>query len=403
MRKALTDIAVRNLRAGKTRLEIPDPGARGLYVVIQPSGMKSFAVRYRFGGRTRKLTLALGIGLAAARRAAADALYDVDQGRDPSVAKKQVKHARRLAAESTFRVIADDYLKRDGARLRTADQQGATLERLVYPEIGNRPIADIRRSEIVRLLDRIEAGDIVKDGSRGGGAVMADRTLAVIRKIMNWHATRADDFRSPIVRGMARVKPKERARERVLADDEVRAIWVAAEAGQGPFVRMVQFLLLTAARRSEAADLEQSEINGSDWTLPAARNKTKLDLVRPLSNAAQDVLRKAPKLADCRYVFSTDGEHPISGFSRFKVRFDQVCGVSDWTLHDLRRTARSLMSRAGVPADHAERCLGHVITGVRGTYDRHEYYAEKQAAYKALSAEIERLIHPHANVVSLRR
>src|SRR5262249_53382214 len=140
MRRPLTDVAIRNLKPGSARSEIPDPGARGLYVVIQPSGVKSFAVRYRYGGRSPKLPLAAGISLVAARRAAADALYEVDQGRDPSAAKRRAKDAHRLAAENTFRAVAEEYLKRDGARLRTANQQRRTLERLVYPHLGNRPI-----------------------------------------------------------------------------------------------------------------------------------------------------------------------------------------------------------------------------------------------------------------------
>jgi len=230
---------------------------------------------------------------------------------------------------------------------------------------------------------------------------MADRTLALIRKIMNWYATRSDDFRSPIVRGMARVKGKERARERTLTDDELRAIWRAADATEGPFGRLVQFLLLTAARRNEAAQMKRSELSGAEWTLPAARNKTKVDLVRPLSAAARSVLELVPALAGCDYVFSTDARNPISGFSRFKQRIDKACGVTGWTLHDLRRTARSLMSRAGVNSDHAERCLGHVITGVRGTYDRHEYADEKQRAYEALAGQIDRVVNPRDNVIAL--
>lgn len=398
MGKALTDVAIRNLKSGPARREIPDPGARGLYVIVQPSGAKSFAVRYRFGGKPRKLTLKAGITLAAARREAADALYAVEQGRDPSTAKRQAKQDQRLAAENTFRAIAEEYLKREGKRLRSADQRRAILERLVYDTLGDRPIGEIRRSEVVRLLDKIEAGELKdQDGEPiKGGAIMADRTLAVIRKIMNWHAARADDFRSPIVRGMARVKAKERARERTLTDDELRAIWKTAGATEGPFGPFVQFLLLTAARRNEAADMQWCELSGADWTLPASRNKAKVDLIRPLSVAARDVLSRAPKLAGCDFVFSTDGKNPISGFSRFKQKFDTACGVAGWTLHDLRRTARSLMSRAGVNSDHAERCLGHVIAGVRGTYDRHEYHAEKQRAFEALAAQIERIVNPPA-------
>ena len=400
----LTDISIRNLKPTAVRREIPDVGARGLYVVVQPSGVKSFAVRYRYGGKPRKLTLTGGISLAAARKAAGDALFEVDRGRDPSAAKRQAKQAQRVAVENTFRAIAEEYLKREGSRLRSADWRRRVLHRLVYKTLGEHPIGEIRRSEIVRLLDKIDAGELKDDDGDKikGGPVMADRTLAVIRKIMNWHATRSDDFRSPIVRGMARVKAKERARERTLTDDELQAVWKAAAATEGPFGAYVQFVLLTASRRNEVADMERSELSEADWTLPASRNKTKVDLVRPLSEAALEVLARAPRLADCRFVFSTDGKNPISGFSRFKKRFDKVCGVTGWTLHDLRRTARSLMSRAGVNSDHAERCLGHVITGVRGTYDRHEYHAEKQQAFEALAAQIERILNPQSNVVAIR-
>jgi integrase len=398
MNKVLTDIAIRNLKPGKDRREVPDAGARGLYVVVQPSGLKSFAVRYRYAGMPRKLTLQAGITLAAARKAAADALFELEQGRDPSAVKRQAKQAQRSAAEDTFRAVAEEYFKREGGRLRTAVARQNDLERHVYPTLGDRPIADIRRSDIIRLLDKVEEG---KPLGVEGGSRMADLVLAYIRRIMNWHATRSDDFRSPIVRGMARVKAKERARERTLTDDELRAVWKTAETTPGPFGSYVQFLLLTAARRSEASDMVRGELNGSDWTLPADRNKTKVDLVRPLSAAAQDVLSKVPKLAGCEFVFSTDGKNPISGFTRFKENFDKACGVTGWTLHDLRRTARSLMSRAGVNSDHAERCLGHVIAGVRGTYDRHEYHAEKQRAFEALAGQIDRIVNPRDNVTAL--
>src|SRR5262249_4052319 len=152
----------------------------------------------------------------------------------------------------------------------------------------------------------------------------------------------------------------------------------AADETAGPFGHYVQFLLLTAARRNEAAHMRWSEVVGSDWTLPAHRNKTKVDLVRPLSAAAQAVLAKVGKLriADGEYVFSATGNR-LGGLSRRKAEVDNFSGVTGWTLHDLRRTARSLMSRAGVTSDHAEQCLGHVIPGVRGTYDRHSYHKEK--------------------------
>jgi integrase len=280
-----------------------------------------------------------------------------------------------------------------GGKLRSAEPRRRTLERLVLPALGKRPIGEIKRSEIIRLLDGIEEQN---------GPAAADSALALVRRIMNWHATRSDDVKSPIVRGMARTQAKERARSRILSDDELRTVWKRAEADGGPFAGLVRFLLLTAARRAEANAMTWRELDGSVWTLPASRNKTKQDLVRPLSAAARAVLEALPGVAGGEFIFTLDGRRPIGGIQWRKQRFDGQCGITGWTLHDLRRTARSLMSRAGVNSDHAERCLGHVIGGVRGVYDRHEFYVEKQKAFEALAGQIERIVYPQQNVVSMR-
>lgn len=401
MPKPLTAITVAKLKPGKNkkgepaRKEYPDPGQRGLYVVVFPSNQRSFIVRYRFGGEKRKLTLG-HIGLAAARKLAGDALFEVAQGRDPTVAKKAAKAKAAIADANTVAAVCERYMAQAGAKLRTAADRKATLERLVYPEIGKLPIASLRRGDIVRLLDKIEADR---------GPVMADRTLAILRKILRWHAVRDETYVVPIVPGMTRTKPKERARDRVLNDDEIRKVWNTAKAAKGPFSAFVQFLLLVAARRNEVSEMQFGELDGADWTLPASRNgKAKQALVRPLSKAAQAVLNAQPRIDDCPYVFTTDGRRPLSGFSKFKKAFDKACGVTRWRLHDLRRTSRSLLSRAGISADHAERCLGHVIGGVRGVYDRHEFYHEKQRAFEALAAQIERIVNPPkgSNVRQLR-
>ena len=116
----LTDIAIRNLKPKPHRYELPDPGARGLYVVIHPSGRKSFAVRYRHAGLSRKLTLQGGISLAAARKLCADALHEVTQNRDPSAAKKVAKAKTAAAAVNTLQYVAEEYFAREHGKLRTA-------------------------------------------------------------------------------------------------------------------------------------------------------------------------------------------------------------------------------------------------------------------------------------------
>jgi integrase len=396
MARGFTDIAIRNLKPGDKRRELPDPGARGLYVIVEPSGYKSFAVRFRFDGKPRKLSLG-AVSLSAARKAAAHALHEVTEGRDPTAAKKQARAKRKAIEADTLAAITEKYftigcgLRRNGEtltfgnELRSAARRYADMQRLVLPVLGTKPIGQIRRSEIVALLDKIEIEN---------GPTMADQVLAFVRRIFSWHATRDDDFRSPIVRGMARSKAKERERQRKLTDDEIRKVWNTK--AEGPFPVFVKFLLATGARRNEALYLTWDEIKDGAWELPKAKNKAKFDLVRPLSNTAL-ALVESQRRDSSRYVFAT------SAATKQKTRFDRQTGTSGWTLHDLRRTARSLMSRAGVNSDHAERCLGHVIGGVRGVYDQHEYYDEMQRAYDALAALIERIANPpRSNVTSLK-
>ncbi len=186
---------------------------------------------------------------------------------------------------------------------------------------------------------------------------------------------------------MSRTNPEERARKRILSDEEIRAVWRTAEEVQGPpglqmFSRLLQFLLLTGARRNEGARMPRQERVGNDWLVPAARVKAKKDFLIPLSRAAAGLLDGLPLIGDGKTgpCFTTDGERPLAAFNQFKKAFDALCPIADrWTIHDLRRTARSLMSRAGVPADHAERAIGHVIGGIRGIYDRYEILQREEA------------------------
>jgi integrase len=390
MRQKLTSAFIKSAPAPETDRAIYwDTGLPGFGLVITKAGHRSFVYQYRAGHRSRRMTFPLDLGLEKARKEARKALGGVASGGDPL----QERRKAEAQAENTLQSICLEYLRREGDNLRSKSQIESTLKRLVYPRLGARQIDDIRRTNIVRLLDKIEDEQ---------GPVAADYTLAVIRRIMGWHASRSDDFNSPIVRGMARTKAGQRSRDRILDDAELTAIWWAAEASPGPFGYFLRFALLTMTRRNEAARMPDTELVGADWIIPGARYKTKRDHIVPLSQAAQDLLTSIPRISGVKYLFTSGGNEPIGGFSKFKREFDKVCGVTGWALHDLRRTGRSLMSRAGVPSDHSERCLGHVIGGVRGTYDRHAYHAEKKQAFEALAAQIDRIVNPQANVIPIR-
>lgn len=376
----------------------------GFAVRVTSAGCKSFVWFHRVNRRPFLETIGTWSGndrggthtvlqAIIAAKARADAV--AHQGADPRPARTRHTEDAHQGAGDTVEMICREYLAREGKRLRTVIEREQILGRLIYPTLGKRPIGAVTRSEIIRMCDKIEDAN---------GPRMADVTLAALRRVMSWHAARSDDFRSPIVRGMMRQKPSELARSRILTDDELRAVWKTADAGASPHHALIKFLLLTAARRGEGAELTWSEIDGADWTLPASRNKTKVDLVRPLSSPAIAVIELRRHDDSGPFVFSTRGATPPGGFSRFKEKFDLACGVTGWSWHDLRRTARSLMARAGVREDHAERCLGHVIGGVRGTYDRHRYRTEMLNAFEALATLIARIVDPpQDNVEQLRR
>jgi integrase len=391
--RRLTDIAIQNLKPGPVRYEVPDPGAQGLRVVVQPSGRKSFAIRYRFQGQTRKLTLPAGISLAMARKLAADALHTLAQGHDPGETRKAQRAKAILARADTVENICESFLRRKAKDLRSAGQLQHAYKRLVYPVLGDRPVNEVTRSQINKWLDNIED----KTGLRS-----AELALQCLRRAFDWHAIQTDSFLSPIVRGMARYKISEHQRTRFLDDNEIREVWRASEGGN-TFDALVRFLLLTGARRSEAAGIAWAEITGNVWRLPAARNKGKVDLLRPLSKAALALLHAQPRILGSDLIFTVTGKHPIQ-FSRGKKDFDRRCAVKDWQLHDTRRTVRTLLARCNIPVDVAERCLGHTLAPLRRTYDRHDYLLQMETAFEALASTIGRIVHPPRDAVTpLRR
>jgi integrase len=396
-RGGLTDLKVRNLKPDKAkRLEIPDGKQAGLYLVLQPSGRRRFAIRYRINGSPKKLTLKSGLSLADARRLAAAAMYEVEIGNDPREAKKLEKAKSTVAAANTLQYVCERYLKREGGKLRSIGDRESALRRLVFPVLGDRQIDTIKRTEISQLLDTIEDNN----GSRA-----ADLCLSYLRKIFNWYAVKySDTFISPIVPGMGRYDIAANRRKRFLNDDEIRKLWKATEVGR-PAAAVLRFLLLTGARKAEGTGLRWDEINGNEWLLPAARHKNKkTDLMRPLSDAALAIVRVQPRIDGSPFVFTTTGQSPIDLDGNAARKFIERIGIDDWRIHDLRRTARTLLARAKIDTDIAEKCLGHLPSGLRQTYDQHRYQAELQQAFAALAALIQRIVDPaHGVVTPLQR
>jgi integrase len=375
---------------------------RGFGVRVTASGARAFILNYRLRGREHRFTIGAWPDWSALKavREARNLRQRVDRGEDP------LKDRAPVPATKSVSSVIDDfmtrYVRNKERPLRSADQIQSAFDRLVKPRIGKIGVYELRRSHVAEMLDRVEDG---------AGPVQADRVRAYLRKALSWYAERDDEFNlsAAFVRVGARANPKERARTRVLSDDELRILWpLLSEAGT--FGALLKTLLLTAQRRDEVANMTWTEI-GADgtWTIPAERYKTKRSNHVPLSTAALRVIEAQPKVDGCSYVFPSRTKTPFSGFGKSKARLDkamlidmrarankgaQIEPLPNWTIHDVRRTAKTVMARAGVRPDISERVLGHVIAGVEGTYDRHSYADEKRDALERLAAMIERILNP---------
>lgn len=413
MAKALTTKSVENMKADPAkRVEVPDPALSGLYLVVQPSGGKSWALRYRFAGQPKKLTLGKWpiMGLAEARAAAGDAIEAVEHGRDPSAQKKATKAARleaSLSERDTIKVLAGQFYTRHLSGLKSGDHARQFLDRFIIPAWGSRDIHDITRRDVIDLLDEI---------ADSGRLTTANRVLAHARKFFNWCVERDVIEVAPT----AGVKPpaKETSRDRVLTDDEIRWFWAACEKLGQPWGPLGQVLLLTGQRLNEAAKMTEGEVRGTLWHLPSARTKNARAHDVPLSDAAQRVLTGVERVkSGSGYFFTTNAKTPVSGFHKARIHIaeqmeaiaaeerSEAVAIPKWGFHDLRRTAATGMARLGIPVRVTEAVLNHVSGtggGIVAVYQRHDFADEKRQALEAWGRYVMQLVEGRAdNVVRI--
>jgi integrase len=372
-RHRLSDDGVANLKPRASRYSFADPEMPGHYVRVSPSGEKCFVVVAR-DPRGKQRWRTVGSPPMA-----------IDDARD--IGRKLIRSIREAPPDS-FEGVAKEWFKRHVVKrgLRSAGELDRFMKQHLYDHWAGRDLTSIKRADVAALLDHIEDEH---------GARQADYALAVVRQVFNWQAMRDENYSSPIVAGMRRTNPKETERKRMLSDDEIRAVWNAATGSYG---RLLRFLLLTAQRREKVASMQWDDLDGSVWTIRTEKREKGNAGVLVLPKAAIAVLGTRGE----GLVFPGRAGKQIKGWSKYKAQLDKASGVKDWVLHDLRRTARSLMSRAGVQSEIAERVMGHAQQGVEGVYDRHDYRQEKAHALKKLAGLVELILQgPADNIVNI--
>jgi integrase len=416
MKRTLTDRFLKSVAAapkGK-HADFADSIVPGLAVRISGTGQKTFVLVSRFPGRNNPTRRAIGsypaMTIDKARTRARSWLELIERGIDPALQVASEVETNRQRQNNTFRAVAATFIDKHVGSRRTAIPITQLIERKLVAPWGDRPIDTIGKRDIIELVEGVR---------QASGTEAARQTLIYARRLFGWAAGRDLVPQNPCLAiAVADLLPPKVSRDRVLSDDELRLVLRAtSDDGIGyPTGAFARMLLLTAARRSEAADATWPEIDlrGATWLLPPARVKNASEHTIPLPPAAVSLLSSLPRYNGGEYLFSTTfGDRPISGFSKLKLRLDRQIAelnsgelIADWTWHDLRRTAASGMSRLGIPPHVIEAVLNHrsgIIRGVARVYNRHDFRAEKAAALVTWAAHLDQLERgqPIGNLVRL--
>jgi integrase len=397
-----TIIQIENLKPADARYEVADATLRRNRLVVFPSGAKSWVHRYRFGGRTRKLTLECGAtDLARARQLGAAAMNALAANIDPGAEKQERK---RAGAAMTVGGLIDRYL--DDRVYKRTQKKGVPLRSAAE-------IERILRREMSALMNRAadggiashEARKLIEDVTRRGHFI-GNRTLGHCKALFGFAKRQGLASASPFD-GLERLE--EASRERVLVARELRAVWKAAEKLDQPIVAITRLLLLTGCRLGEIEGLRWSEINFDkrQLELPGNRVKNGRGHIVPLSEPAMAILEKLTR-------GKGEGVFDVKIGPRVRKALSKAVATElseepeRWTLHDLRRTAATRMAEDLKIAPHVvDKILNHssgVVRGVAAVYIRGEYLDERRAALEAWGRLVNAIVHgePARNVVALR-
>jgi integrase len=451
IKKTLTTRKIESLKgnAGRATHDTWDAVVPGLGVRTSAKGRRTFVLMARYPGSTNPTRRALGVygelSLEQAREKARGWLEQIRKGVDPAIAEEEERQAALRLQANTFASVVEDYLRlevigHDPAkpRRRRALEVENHFRRIFVAIWGERPIRSISRRDVLALIESIRdvgtPATLAAYGKRGKAErvpapVQARNLLAYLKAFFAW-AIQRDTYgleSSPCEHlKAARIIGERRSEDRMLNDAELFAFWRGTGRMGYPFGPAYRLLLLTGLRLNEVADAQWSEFDLAKgiWVIPAARMKGKSGKARPhsipLTADILAVLAELPRFKNGEYLFSVrSGEHPIFISDRAKQRLDarmlrtlralaQRRGedpsrviLPAWVNHDLRRTLRSRLSELRISPDVAEAILAHVKPGIRGVYDRYEYFDEKKHALELWGTRLRSIVQPQPNVVEL--
>ena len=364
----------------------------GFGIRVTANGTKAFVFDYRVNRRHRRLTIGRypSWNATAARERAKKLKLQVDRGRDPLGEKEETR------AAPTFADVAAEYLERYASKKKSGFRDKQYLTRDVFPSWGNRKAADIKRRDVLELIER----------KAEQAPISANRLLACIRKVFNWAISRDQLDTNPCSQVPA--PGIEKRRDRVLTETEIAAFWEGLDSApmRGEVRTALRLILVTSQRPGEVCEIELADLNGNWWTVPAAKAKNGLSHRVPMSALAQEQLQPRREATE-RWLFpSPRGDAPIQvNALSVPLRNNNHFGLERFTPHDLRRTAATMMASMGTDRLTLSKILNHVETGVTSVYDRATYDKEKRRALQRWERQLRTLIGepPGEKVVEFSR
>jgi integrase len=367
MKLTASSVAALALPEGKTDFIFWDGSLPGFGVRTRGNS-RHYVLQFRVGRQQRRESLGdvRKITLDQARSIARQRFAQVELGTDPAAEKAKAR-AADAATALTLGVTATRYLDDKVDRLSRGSYASAQrhLEKH-FARLTGRPLADITRAEIAAQLQTI-----IKDHGR----VAAARARSTLSSLYAWSIGQGLCEANPV---MGTIDPAKdiQARDRVLSDRELAAVWNAC--ADDDFGKIVKLLVLTGCRRDEIGSLRWSEIdlNAGTLTISAERSKNRRAHVLTLPPMALDILKSIPRRQGRDFVFGVSGQ----GFQRWGAYTTALRGrlgeMLQWRIHDLRRTYRTGLGRLGIPSHVAELAINHTRQGIQAVYDRHTYQRE---------------------------